>query len=232
MSFRLLTLLFLLQSSLLWAQNAEDTLIVAQGKIYHSVTKEPVKAKVTYQSLPYGNVIGVINNTSYSFPMFDKESYSILIEAQGFKPAKFLLNPIEADSQNHVTKDIPLEEGVAEVQKIPEVFTLNNLIFEAGKYKISPESYEELDRVVTMMETNPRMVIQLEGHTDTQGIAKDNLTLSERRVLAVKEYLVRKNVAKARVKTKAFGGSQPKNTANTPEAHRMNRRVELRVLKN
>jgi len=76
------------------------------------------------------------------------------------------------------------------------------------------------------------MVIQLEGHTDYLGDAKQNMRLSEERVVAVRDYLVDKGISKTRIKTKAFGGTQPLSRDNTPEAHRLNRRVELRVLKN
>lgn len=76
------------------------------------------------------------------------------------------------------------------------------------------------------------MIIQLEGHTDTRGDPKANLKLSQSRVGAVKDYLVSKGVSKSKVKTKAFGGTSPISTENTEEAHRLNRRVELRILKN
>lgn len=76
------------------------------------------------------------------------------------------------------------------------------------------------------------MVIQLEGHTDYLGDPAKNLKLSQQRVDAVKGYLVSKGVNKNRIKTKAFGGTMPLSRDNTPEAHRMNRRVELRILQN
>ena len=83
-----------------------------------------------------------------------------------------------------------------------------------------------------MMKENPKMVIQLEGHTDYLGDADKNLKLSQQRVDAVKAYLIAKKVNKNRVKTKAFGGTKPLSRDDTPEAHRMNRRVELRILSN
>ena len=100
------------------------------------------------------------------------------------------------------------------------------------KSKINEESYSELDVVVDMMQENPMMVIQLEGHTDYQGDAKDNIKLSQERVESVKRYIVSKGIAKSRIKTKAFGGTMPLSRDNTPEAHRLNRRVELRILEN
>jgi outer membrane protein OmpA-like peptidoglycan-associated protein len=83
-----------------------------------------------------------------------------------------------------------------------------------------------------MLKNNPGMVIQLEGHTDVRGDAKLNLKLSEDRVNAVKTYLISKGANKKKIKTKAFGGSQPLSQENTEAAHALNRRVELRVLEN
>lgn len=215
------------------AQSADST-VVAQGKIVNAETKEPVTARITYQSLPYGNKMGVINNSTYSFPMFDHERYSISVDAPGYVPAKFMLDPAEANNLSLV-KDIELTHGESHAKKkhaVGHVMVLNNLIFEVNKNKIDPESYAELDIVVNMMRENPNMVIQLEGHTDFLGNPEKLMKLSQERVDAVRAYLTSKKVNKARIKTKAFGGTVPLSRDNTPEAHRMNRRVELRILEN
>lgn len=215
-----------------WGQ--ADSTIVAQGKILNAETKEPITARITYQSLPYGNKMGVINNSTYSFPMFDRERYSITVDAPGYVPAKFMLDPAEASALSLV-KDIELTHGDSHAKKkhsVGHVMLLNNLIFEVNKNKIDPESYPELDIVVNMMRENPNMVIQLEGHTDFIGNPDKLMKLSEERVEAVKNYLTSKKVSKNRIKTKAFGGTVPLSKDNTPEAHRLNRRVELRILEN
>jgi outer membrane protein OmpA-like peptidoglycan-associated protein len=191
-------------------------------------------AKIVYESLPYGNIVGVINNNTYSFLMFEKARYSITIEAPGFAPAKYMLDPAEA-SEMKLTKDIELVEGPGPEKKKPvagAVITLNNLIFEITKSVIEPESFSQLDNVVDMLTENPKMVIQLEGHTDYLGNDKKNLKLSQERVDAVKAYLVKKGISKSRVKTVAFGGTKPLSREDTPDAHRLNRRVELRILEN
>jgi OOP family OmpA-OmpF porin len=48
----------------------------------------------------------------------------------------------------------------------------------------------------------------------------------------VKDYLVSRGVAKNRIVPKAFGGSMPFSKENTEEAHKLNRRVEVRILEN
>lgn len=165
--------------------------------------------------------------------MYFNDRYSIEVSAPGFLPVKYMLDPAEAE-QMRLVKNIELTAGnIHEVKhEVGKVLRLNNLIFEVGKSRIEEESYHELDLVVRMMNENPKMVIQLEGHTDYLGSADENMKLSEARVEAVKKYLVEKKIEKNRIKTKAFGGTAPLSRDDTPEAHRLNRRVELRILAN
>jgi len=225
---------FFFVATISFCQDA-DTLVYAEGQILNADTKEPVQARISYQSLPYGNKMGVLNNTTYSFPMFDKVKYSIVVEAPGFSAAKYMLDPAEANAEKKVLKNIELTKGTSvSGQKLVagNVIRLDNLIFQVGRSKIDEESYSELNIVVNMMKENADMVIQLEGHTDYEGDAKENVKLSQARVDAVKQYLASKDIPKKRIKTKAFGGSMPLSRENTPEGHRSNRRVELRILEN
>lgn len=215
-----------------------DSLIYAQGKIMNGITKEPIVAKISYQSLPYGSKVGFISGSSFSFPLFDNEKYSITINAAGFAPAKYILDPAEANSDRKVIRDIELNlpssatNNAETTHTVGKVMRLDNLIFQAGSAKIAPSSFQELNEVVTMLKNNPRMVIQLEGHTDFIGDAKANLKLSEDRVNAIKDYMVSKGSSKSKIKTKAFGGTMPLSRENTEAARQMNRRVEVRVLEN
>lgn len=220
-----------------FAQQA-DTLFYAEGKIINRATREPITARISYQSLPYGSIVGTLNGNTYRFPLFEKAKYEILVEAPGFAPSKYMLDPAEANAQRTVIRDIELAvpSSAAQVAEtthtVGKVMNLDNLIFALGKAKIEPESYGELDQVVKMLQTYPKMVIQLEGHTDTKGDPKQNMKLSQDRVDAVKNYLVAKGVTKTKVKTKAFGGTQPLSREDTEEAHKMNRRVQVRILAN
>ena len=235
MRANLLGLFFILLSAMAMAQGEEsavDTLIRAEGKIINADTGEPINARIIYESLPYGNRIGIINNSAYSFPMFDKEHYSITVEAPGFAPAKYMLDPAAANGDNKVIRNIELSSGEKPKPTAGKVMRLNNLIFEVGKSRIDPESYSELDILVNLMKENPNMIIQLEGHTDYLGDARANMRLSQQRVESVRDYVADKGISKTRIRTKAYGGTQPLSRDNTPEAHRLNRRVEVRILEN
>ncbi len=212
----------------------DENTVIASGRVLNADTKEPLVARITYQSLPYGNRMGVINNSSFSFPLFDGERYSITVEATGYALAKYMIDPAEA-TEGKIVKDIELHHTTGNVSKkhsAGTVMRLDNLIFEVAKSKIDPASYEELDLLAAMMKEHHNMVIQLEGHTDIVGDPAKNMKLSQQRVEAVKEYLVKKGIRKDRIKTKAFGSTMPLSHENTPEARRLNRRVEVRILQN
>ena len=198
--------------------------ILAEGKITDSRTSKGVKANVRYSSIPTGSIFGRFSDSTFSFPIFGTAKYQITAEAKGYNPRTVIVDPKDIGPDKKVQRDIILTPS-------GETMRLNNLIFPQGKAVIDPKSYGELDEVAQMMKENSKMVIQLEGHTDNQGSAKANMELSESRVEAVKKYLVSKGIAKDRIKTKAFGGSQPLSNEMTQEARAMNRRVEMRILK-
>ena len=198
--------------------------ILAEGKITDSRTSKGIKANVRYSSIPTGSIFGRFSDSTFSFPIFGTAKYQITAEAKGYNPRTVIVDPKDIGPDKKVQRDIILTPS-------GETMRLNNLIFPQGKAVIDPKSYGELDEVAQMMKENSKMVIQLEGHTDNQGSAKANMELSESRVEAVKKYLVSKGIAKDRIKTKALGGSQPLANEMTQEARAMNRRVEMRILK-
>lgn len=235
LTFRVIFLCLIAQFA--WGQPA-DTLTYATGKVTSAVTDEPVVARIFYQSLPYGSKIGTVNGSEFRFPLFDNEKYSITVEAPGFAPSKYMIDPADANENREVVRDIELglPSSAAEVAKSThtpgKIMLLDNLIFQQGRARISAESHAELDSVVAMLNDNPNMIIQLEGHTDYLGDPRQNMKLSQERVDAVRDYLVSKGISKRKVKTKAFGGTTPLSTENTDVAHKLNRRVELRILSN
>ncbi len=203
--------------------NAQEE-ILAFGKVTDSRTSKGIKANVRYSSIPTGSIFGRFSDSTFSFPIFGTAKYQITAEAKGYNPRTVIVDPKDIDANKKVQRDIILTPS-------GETMRLNNLIFPQGKAVIDPKSFNELDEVAQMMKENPKMIIQLEGHTDNVGSPKANMKLSEERVEAVKKYLVSKGIAKDRIKTKALGGSQPLANEMTQQARALNRRVEMRILK-
>jgi outer membrane protein OmpA-like peptidoglycan-associated protein len=78
--------------------------------------------------------------------------------------------------------------------------------------------------------TQPGLRIEISGHTDSLGPQAINLTLSEKRATAVKNYLIAHGVASDRLRAEGYGEFNPIATNETEEGRAKNRRVEFKVL--
>ncbi|MEO7989798.1 MAG: OmpA family protein [Chryseolinea sp.] len=203
---------------------AQSTDITVNGKIIDSRTHKGLKAQVRYSSIPTESITGRFNDSTFSFNIFGTAKYQITASAEGYNSKTIIVAPKDIDPNNTVTRIMILTPK-------GQTIILDDLIFAQGKSVIDPKSFPGLDEVVQMMKENSKIEIQLEGHTDNVGSPKANLELSQQRVDAVKKYIVSKGIAKNRIQTKAFGGSQPLGNEMTPEARVKNRRVEMRILK-
>ena len=102
------------------------------------------------------------------------------------------------------------------------------ILFDEGSDHIRGESTPTLAEIGDMMKTHASLSLTIEGHTDNVGSEAANKALSEKRALAVKQYLVGKyGIASTRMKTAGFGSSKPVAPNNTAEGRQNNRRVEL-----
>lgn len=106
---------------------------------------------------------------------------------------------------------------------------LRNVFFETGSASLKPASTVELDQLVALLNENPRLRIQINGHTDDVGDEASNQALSERRAKAVYDYLVSKGIAPERLRYRGFGESKPIQPNDTPEGRAQNRRTEFEV---
>ena len=104
--------------------------------------------------------------------------------------------------------------------------------FTPGSDQIMPGSFFVLDALGDTMTSFGATYLRVEGNTDSTGAASANLTLSERRALAVKNYILKNfpNIEAARFQTIGRGSSQPVATNDTEAGRQLNRRTEIKVV--
>jgi outer membrane protein OmpA-like peptidoglycan-associated protein len=111
------------------------------------------------------------------------------------------------------------------------VSVLKNIFFEFDKYELQEKSKTELNRIMTFLNANPAVRIEISGHTDNLGSAAYNQQLSENRARAVKDYLITNGVLPARLVATGYAASKPVASNDSEEGRQLNRRIEFKVLK-
>ena len=106
---------------------------------------------------------------------------------------------------------------------------LPDVTFAVNSSDISPAMRNSLDGVAQSLVNYPNSLVDVMGHTDSTGSDQYNLDLSQRRAMAVTNYLASRGVARARIESIGYGEQYP-IADNTTEAGRaQNRRVEIRI---
>lgn len=114
-------------------------------------------------------------------------------------------------------------------------FTLKGIYYDLDKADIRPDAARVLDSLVIILNNNPTLVIELASHTDSRAEEAYNLKLSQRRAQSCVDYLVKKGIARNRLKAVGYGESRLVNDCVdgvdcTDEQHQENRRTTFSVL--
>jgi outer membrane protein OmpA-like peptidoglycan-associated protein len=108
-----------------------------------------------------------------------------------------------------------------------EIRITQQIQFDTGKATIKPVSFPILDAVKDVLVANPKVTIEVQGHTDNVGAAAMNLKLSQDRANSVKAYLVKGGVDESRLVAKGYGMNQPLVPNDNAANKALNRRVQF-----
>ena len=152
--------------------------------------------------------------------------YKFIIKKDGYISIYENFTPDTTQNFQEIQKDfklLPIDIGTT--------VRLNNIQFEFAKATLLPESFEDLDRLVELMNDASTLVIEIAGHTDDVGSDSENMKLSQKRAESVREYILSKGITTERIEAKGYGESKPLVSNKTDKDRAINRRVEFRVLR-
>ena len=124
----------------------------------------------------------------------------------------------------------PFSVTSLETSKAGDVLDLDHVFFATGASVLTQESTKELDIIVDALNKNPKMVVEIDGHTDNVGDKEKNLFLSQARAKAVESYVEKKGVDTKRIESVGFGETKPIGDNNTDAGKQLNRRIEFKIL--
>ncbi|MBR9999958.1 MAG: OmpA family protein [Cyclobacteriaceae bacterium] len=198
------------------------------GKIRDAETLETLKAGVELMDVNENRLISRVNSDSlsgeYTMVLTEGSDYALYVEKPGYvfesrhfsTPAETGFEPVEMDF--YLKK---IKAGASTI--------LNNLFFDVNKYELKERSITELQRIISYMNNNPDLKIEIRGHTDDTGSAAYNMELSLKRAEAVYQYLVNHGIAQSRLQYQGFGQTEPAVPNDSEENRSRNRRIEFRI---
>ncbi len=208
-----------------------DSEIILRIKAVDSVSLEPVPAHIElklYNSRRVANSIGSCDKWGkYSSLLTKNTEVEVVLNAESY-----IMTTLKID----INTEIPVDKVVEKVVKLKRLSTgsiviLNNINFKQGDHHLPNSSHHELDKLIKLMEVNPKMVILIGGHTDNTASKDASIQLSLKRVNEVRFYLVRNGIKANRIKVKGYGSTRPISHGTNPESQKLNRRVDFEVLK-
>jgi outer membrane protein OmpA-like peptidoglycan-associated protein len=210
-----------------------------EGKVFDAITNQPVPGKFQLVDLATGKEVAVSEADGetgeflVSLPVNKRYALNVSYPNYAFYSSSFdMANP---EGLEAVRKNVPL---VPLSSTLPTV--LNNVFFDLSKATLRVESYVELNKLAAFMTLNSKIKVEIGGHTDTRGDAKENEFLSSNRAKSVYEYLLAKGIPASRLAYNGYGETTPvKSDAEIAKmtdakqieaAHQQNRRTEYKIL--
>lgn len=202
-----------------------------KGKVFNADNKEPLQAKFELIDLATGETVYSASSDSktgeFLVGLPVNHDYALNVSKDGFLfySENFALKE-RADATPY-KKDVAMQP----IKKDEKVI-LKNIFFETNSYELLETSNVELKKLLTFLEKNPTLKIEIGGHTDNVGSDDANQVLSQNRAKAVMDYLVNHGIAADRLSSKGYGEASPIDTNDTPEGRANNRRTEFTITSN
>ena len=133
-------------------------------------------------------------------------------------------NEVGVASNNGCPEEVISADAISSLEEYAKT-----ILFNTGKASFKPGVKDKLNAIVDVMNKFSNATFQIQGHTDSQGSAPLNLRLSEKRAVAVRDYLVRQGIDTTRLDAVGFGEGEPIATNKTAAGRQQNRRVVIKV---
>lgn len=206
-----------------------EPVLLVKGKVLNSKTLEPIHTNIVIHNLTTNEEVGVAQSNhltgEYEIVLPSGGEYAFYAEQKNFYSVRESQLLQSLDTYTIFTQDLlltPMKKG--------QQIQLNNIFFVRSKSVLLPASLPELNRLAEILQENPNLKIQIEGHTDNTGSAQGNLQLSQERADKIKSYLTDKGISKKRLSAKGYGQTKPLNKNLNEAEKRVNRRVEFIIL--
>lgn len=200
---------------------------ILQGIVYNKESKMPLhNASVKLLDEDNREVATLTSdaNGKFQFDVEPTDRYTITANKEGFVDYEL---PITTSIGNSISN---IELTSKKTETTNKTIALETIYFDFNKYKIKSESTISLDKIAAFLAENSEMKITINAHTDSKGTEMVNLTLSNKRANAVKNYLLSKGIESTRIETTGYGETKPLSNCGdscTESQYARDRRIDF-----
>lgn len=201
-----------------------------KGRVYDSETKRTLLAKFELIDLKTGEIVvesySNSGNGEYLVCLPPGRDYALNASRDDylFYSDNFTLTASE-NSDKPFIKDVPMQA----IKKGAKV-VLNNIFFETNKFDLKDESKVELKKLISFLNVNKSVDIEIGGHTDNTGGKEFNMKLSQSRAKSVYDYLVENKIDPIRLSFKGYADTEPVADNDSAGGRAKNRRTEFKII--
>lgn len=198
-------------------------------RVYDQNTKKPINNAVVLSALieereKRGIVTTITKPDGFcGFSVRKNKEYLLSVSAAGYLYYQENISVHHSGVSNY---SIYLTPG--EIKK-GFSFTAKNIYFETGSTEINDKSYADLQNIYHFLTENPKVSIEIAGHTDNVGTQEYNIDLSQKRSEAIAMFLYGLGIDIFRLSPKGYGYTKSAASNDTDEGRQLNRRVEIIV---
>ncbi len=207
-----------------------DKVTFMKGLVIDAITKRPLLAKFELIDLKTGKTViesySNSGNGDFLVCLPSGKDYALNVSKDDylFYSENFTLTN-EENANEPFIMDVPLVP-IKEGSKV----ILKNVFFETNKFDLKPESKVELEKLISFLQSNPKVNIEIGGHTDNTGSKELNDTLSDNRAKSVYTYLIDHGMDAERLSYKGYGDEEPIADNETIRGKARNRRTEFKIV--
>jgi peptidoglycan-associated lipoprotein len=139
----------------------------------------------------------------FQFRMLPETEYIFAAFKEGFLNSKKIVSTVGLEDSKSFEVSLRLTPTDAPIN-------VDNINYESGKFDLLPGSIVWLDSLVSLLELNPTIVVEIMAHTDFVGNHQFNSELSQKRAQSVVNYLITKGINPGRLVAKGYGETWPK----------------------
>ena len=207
-----------------------EPVVLMSGHVINRITHEHVEASIYYEAIEnekeMGEAVSKKEDGSYKIVLPRGFTYRYYAQVDGFFGVPALMDEIDNNEYQEIESNLYLIP-IATDNVIP-VF---DIYFSEITDKILPNSVPELERIVKMLNDNPRIKIEVTAFTNKHDSSQHNLELSNKRAESICNYLISNNIPAQRLQPNGLGSKKfvDDYIKVSKEIDTMNR-IEIKIL--